>query len=355
MKYRVIQWSTGNVGRHALRCIDRHPDLELVGLWVHSPDKAGMDAGELAGVAPNGVLATNDADAMIALDADCVCYTATADLRPGEAVRDMANILASGKNVVSSSVVSLIYPPHVNPHIHDKLQAACFAGNTSCFTSGIDPGWANDLLPFVLTGACEYIDELRVMEVVNYATYAQPTVLFDTMGFGQALDSEPLLLLPGVLSMAWGGVVKVLAAGLGVEIEELREVHERRPAPRDIDLGFGIVEKGTTAAMRFEVQGIVNGNVRIVLEHVTRLADDLAPEWPQPVGQSGYRVVVTGSPTYTCDVQMMGDDGDHNTGGLVGTAARLTNAIPAVCAADPGLLSVLDLPLIPGGALRAHK
>jgi 2,4-diaminopentanoate dehydrogenase len=354
MKYRVIQWSTGNVGHHALRCIERHPDLELVGLWVHSPDKVGKDAGELAGLAPNGVLATNDADALLALDADCVCYTATGDLRPGEAVRDMARILESGKNVVSSSVVSLVYPPHAHPNVYAKLESACITGNSSCFTSGIDPGWANDLLPFVLTGACEYIDQVRVMEVVNYATYAQPTVLFDTMGFGQALDSDALLLLPGVLSSAWGGTVKVLAAGLGIELDELREVHERRPAPRDIDLGFGLVEQGTTAAMRFEVQGIVDGEVRVVLEHVTRLADDLCPDWPQPVGHSGYRVIVTGNPTYTCDVQMMGDDGDHNTGGLVGTAARLTNAIPAVCAADPGLLSVLDLPLIPGGALRAE-
>ena len=97
------------------------------------------------------------------------------------------------------------------------------------------------------------------MEIVNYATYAQPTVLFDTMGFGQPLDATPLLLIPGVLSFAWGGTVKALAAGLGVEIDELREVHERRPAPEKIDLGFGVVEEGTTAAMRFEVQGIVDG------------------------------------------------------------------------------------------------
>ena len=338
-----------------MRCIERNPELELVGLWVHSPDKAGKDAGELAGLAPNGVLATNDVDALLALDADVVCYTATADLRPGEAIKDLARILASGKNVVSSSVVSMIYPPHLEPAWYKSLDDACKAGNTSCFTSGIDPGWANDLLPFVLTGACEYVDQLRVMEVVNYATYAQPTVLFDTMGFGQAIDSKPLLLLPGVLSMAWGGVVKVLAAGLGVEIDELREVHERQPAPRDIDLGFGMVKEGTTAAMRFEVQGVVDGEVRVVLEHVTRLADDLAPEWPQPVGHSGYRVIVTGNPNYTCDVQMMGDDGDHNTGGLVGTAARLTNAIPAVCAATAGLLSVLDLPLIPGAGLGSSS
>jgi 2,4-diaminopentanoate dehydrogenase len=353
--YKVIQWSTGNVGRHAVRLIVEHPELELVGLWVHSEEKAGRDAGELVGIDPVGVIASNDVDAMLALDADCVCYTATADLRPAEAIADLARIAASGKNIVSSSVVPLVYPPHVAPEMRKPLEDACSSGGVSCFTSGIDPGWANDLLPLVLSGQCEYIDTVRVMEIVNYATYAQPTVLFDTMGFGQPLDSMPLLLIPGVLSFAWGGTLKAIAAGLGVEVEDLREVHERQPALETIDLGFGVVEKGTTAAMRFEVQGIVDGEPKIILEHVTRLDDELAPEWPQPVGHSGYRVVITGNPSYTCDVQMMGDDGDHNTGGLVGTAARLINAIPAVCEAAPGLLSVLDLPLVPGRGLLRHK
>jgi 2,4-diaminopentanoate dehydrogenase len=351
--YRVIQWSTGNVGRHALRLVAAHPDLELVGLWVHSEDKAGRDAGEIAGIGPLGVAATNDVDALLALDADCVCYTATADLRPGEAIKDMTRIAASGKNIVSSSVVPLVYPPHVADNMRRPLEDACANAGVSCFTSGIDPGWANDLLPLVLTGQCEYVDSVRMMEIVNYATYAQPTVLFDTMGFGQPLDSTPLLLVPGVLSFAWGGTVKVVGAGLGVEIEELEEFHERLPAEETLDLGFGVVEKGTTAAMRFEVRGLVNGEPRVVLEHVTRLDDSLAPDWPQPVGHSGYRVIVKGNPNYTCDIQMMGDEGDHNTGGLVGTAARIVNCIPAVCEADPGLLSVLDLPMVPGkGLLR---
>jgi 4-hydroxy-tetrahydrodipicolinate reductase len=148
-------------------------------------------------------------------------------------------------------------------------------------------------------------------------------------------------------------VVKGIAAAMGVELDELVEVHERLPATEDLDLGFGLVEAGTTGALRFEVQGVVDGTVRVVLEHVTRLHDDLAPDWPQPAGHSGYRVIVSGNPNYTVDLQMMGDDGDHNTAGLVGTAARLVNAIPAVCAAKPGLLSVTDLPLVPGrGLLR---
>ena len=348
MTYRVIQWSTGNVGHHATRLIARHPDLELVGLWVHSDEKAGRDAGEIVGIDPLGVIATQDADELLALGADCVCYTATADLRPTEAIDDMASMLASGANVVSSSVVPLLYPGHVDPMMRAPLEDACTTGGTSCFTSGIDPGFANDLLPLVLTGTCEYIESVRMMEIVNYATYAQPQVLFETMGFGQALDATPLILTPGVLSFAWGGVVKAVAAGLGVEVSELREVHERRPTPDTIDLGFGVVEAGTTGALRFEVQGIVDGEVRIVLEHVTRLDDELAPEWPRANGEDGYRVIVTGNPSYTLDLQMMGDDGDPNTAGLVGTAGRIVNAIPAVCEARPGLLSVLDLPLVGG-------
>jgi len=350
MTYRVIQWSTGNVGVAALRCIIRHPELELVGVWVHSADKAGKDAGELCGLAPTGVLATNDADALLALDADCVSYTATADLRPMEAITDISAILRSGKNVVSSSVVAAIWPMHLDPPLRQPWEDACIEGGVSCFTSGIDPGWANDALPLLLAGTCEDVEQLRVMEIVNYKHYEQPTVLFETMGFSKPLDATPLLLLPGVLSFAWGGVVKVLAAGLGIEIDELVEIHERRPAPETIDLGFGVVEQGTTAALRFEVQGVVNGEPRIIVEHVTRLDDALCPDWPQPVGAGGYRVVVTGTPSYQCDVQMTARPGQGDPG-VIGTAGRIVNAIPAVCAAPPGLLSLLDLPLVTGHGL----
>jgi hypothetical protein len=346
MTYRVIQWSTGNVGRHALRAIIHHPDLELVGLWVHGQSKVGRDAGEICGLRSVGVKATNDAAALLALDADCVSYTATGDLRPADAVDDMCRILASGKNVVATSVVPLVYPPAADPTLVAKLEEACRAGGTSCFTSGIDPGFANDALPLTLTGLCERVDSVRVMEIVNYATYDQPEVLFETMGFGKPLDHTPLLLIPGVLSLAWGPVVHQLAAGLGVEVEDVREQHERRPAATAFDIPSGHVPAGTMAALRFEVQGIVRGRAAIVVEHVTRLRDDLAPDWPTPTGSGCYRIVIKGSPSLTCELTLEGDDGDHNTGGLVATAMRILNAIPAVCAAKPGLLSALDVPLL---------
>src|SRR5256885_5098804 len=153
--YRVAQWSTGNVGRLALRGILQHPDLELAGVLVHSPDKAGRDAGELAGLAPIGVAATTDPAEIIELGADCVSYMATGDLRPDEAVADMARVLEAGTNVVSTSVVPLVYPPSAPARYREPLAAACKAGGASCFTSGIDPGFPNDLVPFAFLGTCQ--------------------------------------------------------------------------------------------------------------------------------------------------------------------------------------------------------
>ena len=354
MTYRVVQWGTGNVGMHALRAIIAHPELELTGLIVHSPSKVGRDAGELAGVGPVGVAATDDVDAVLATRPDCVSYMATGDLRPHEATTDICRVLEAGVNVVSTSLVSLVYPPAAPDKAGvQRLEEAARKGGASMFTSGIDPGFANDLLPMALLGTCERVDSVRVMEILNYDTYDQAEVLFSTMGFAQPLDAEPLLLLPGVLSTAWGPTVHMLAAGLGAELDGLQEWHERRPAERTFEIAAGKVEEGTTAGLRFEVRGMLGGRTVVVLEHVTRLTDDIAPDWPQPAYGGCYRILVEGSPSYTVDVGLRGDDGDHNTGGLVATAMRVLNAVPAVCAAAPGLLTPMDLPLVTGrGLLR---
>ena len=346
MTYRVAQCSTGNVGRYALRGIIGHPDLELAGLWVHSGDKAGKDAGELAGVDAVGVAATNDPDEIIALHPDCVCYTATADQRPNEALEDLVKILRAGINVVSSSMVMLVYPHNADDWLVEPLQAACAEGGSSFFTSGIDPGFANDLIPLALASASERVDSIRVMEILNYDTYDQATVLFDTMGFAHPTDHVPLLLQPGILGFAWGGTLRALAAGLGLELDGIEEHYERVTADETFEVPSGTVEKGTVAGLRFEVRGMVDGKARVIVEHVTRLRDDIAPEWPQPAGKGCYRIVIEGEPRIITDVQLLGEhDDDHNTGGLVATAMRLVNAIPAVCDAPPGLLSVLDVPL----------
>jgi 4-hydroxy-tetrahydrodipicolinate reductase len=353
MTHRVIQWSTGNVGQYTLRAIVGHPLLELAGVWVHSDAKVGKDAAELCGLdTPTGVLATNDADTLLASDADVVCYTATGDLRPQEAVDDMCRFLRAGKHVVSTSVVSLLYPPKAATGWVRQLRQACEEGGTACFTSGIDPGFANDLLPLVVTGFAERIDSVRIQENLDYSTYMQPEVLFDTMGFGQALDAKSMMMMPGALTFAWGGTIRLLAEGLGLTLDRIAEVHERKPATKRLDIQGHVVEPGTTAAMRFEIQGIVGGKPVLVVEHVTRLDDELAPEWPQ--GNGSYRVLVKGDPGMRCDYEFWDEHGDHAVGGVLLTATRIVNAIPAVCEAPPGLLSALDLPLVTGrGLLRA--
>jgi 4-hydroxy-tetrahydrodipicolinate reductase len=351
----VAQWSTGNVGRHAIAGIDARPDLELVGVWVSNPDKVGLDAGELAGLGRElGVAATDDVDALLALEPDCIVHTAWADDRLFEALDDLARLLRAGVNVVSSSPVFLQYPDGVvPPSMSDPVRQAALDGGASLWVNGIDPGFANDWLALALTSICERIDEVRCQEILNYATYDQPSVLFDIMGFGGSLDEVPFILSPGILTTAWGSVVRQIAAGLDVELDGIEEWHERAAAPEAFEVASGRIEAGTTAAMHFEIRGMRAGRPVIVVEHVTRLRDDIAPDWPQPTGQGGYRVVVTGEPTYTLDMQMMGGDGDHNTAGLKATAMRLINAVPAVVAAEPGLLTALDLPLVTGRGLLA--
>ncbi|MFN2591037.1 MAG: diacylglycerol kinase, partial [Actinomycetota bacterium] len=272
-------------------------------------------------------------------------------LRPVEAIDDICRALRAGKHVVSTSLPAFIYPPAAPFRDQvEQIEQACRDGDVSCYVNGIDPGFANDVLPLTLLGVCERVDTVRVMEILNYATYDQPEVLFDTMGFGQPLDSTPVLLLPGILSMVWGPVVKQIAAGLDVEIDELRDLHEKASLDHPVEAAGRTVEPGTQAGLRFEVQGLVGGEPRIVLEHVTRIGDDVAPRWPaQGEGGGRYRVEITGNPNIACDLFIRGEDGDHNTGGLLVTAMRVLNAIPAVCEArPPRLLSTLDLPLVTG-------
>ncbi|MFI7676818.1 diacylglycerol kinase [Actinophytocola sp. NPDC049390] len=353
---RVIQWSTGNVGRHALAGIAAHPELALTGVWVSTPDKAGCDAGELAGLGRTlGVAATTDADALLAGRPDCVVYTAMADDRLTEALADLARFLRAGVNVVASGPVFLQYPYGVVPdELVAPIHAAAAEGGASLFVNGIDPGFANDWLPLVLTSVCERIDQVRCLEILDYGTYDNAKILFDIMGFGRELDDVPMLLMPGVLSLAWGSVVRQLAAGLGVRLDRVEESATRLPAPHRIEVPAGVIEEGTAAALRFEVRGMVGDRAVCVLEHVTRLHPDLGPDWPRMPGQGGYRVQVTGEPNYTLDLHIEATDGDHNTGGLKATAMRLVNAVPAVVAAKPGLLTALDLPLITGKGLVAR-
>jgi 2,4-diaminopentanoate dehydrogenase len=356
MTIKVAAIGTGNVGRHALTQLINDPQYELTGVWVSSDAKAGRDAGELVGLDVSaGITATTDLDAVLATKPECAVYTALADNRLPEALEDYRRILAAGVNVVGSSAVFFQYPWQVLPdEVLKPIEEATQLGKSSLFVNGIDPGFANDLLPLALAGTCQSIEQIRCMEIINYDTYDSAAVMFDVMGFGKQLDDIPLLLQPGVLSFAWGSVVRQLAAGLGIELDEVTETYVREPAPEAFDIASGHIEKGTAAALRFEVRGMKDGNVAVALEHVTRTRDDLRPDWPQPAQEGGsYRLEITGEPSYAVDLCLSSPNGDHNHAGLVATAARVVNAIPAVVAAAPGIRTTLDLPLITGKGLYA--
>lgn len=345
MKYRVVQWSTGNVGHRALRSIIARPELELVGVWVSSDAKAGRDAGELAGLdLETGVLATNDAQALLDLKPDCIIHTAMADDRLMEAVEDLKTFLRAGINVVSSSPVFLQFPYGTLPDeaINPIIEAA-IEGNASLWVNGIDPGWANDWLPLLLSSGSERIDKVICSEIMDYSTYDNPKVVFDIMGFGSALDELPMLLQPGILTLAWGSVIRQLADALDIELDSVTQHFERLPATEELIVGKRTIAVGTAAALRFQVHGVRGDREILTLEHVTRLHPDLAPEWPQPAGKGCYRVEIKGEPDYLLDLQLY-SNGDHAEAGVVGTAARLVSAVPAVVQARPGLLTATDLP-----------
>ena len=358
MAIPVVQLGTGNVGIHSLRALIANPEFELTGVWVSSDAKAGKDASELAGLPDStGVLASTDLDAVLATGPQCAVYNAMADNRLPEALEDYRRVLAAGVNIVGSGPVFLQYPWQVIPEqLVKPLEDASREGNSSLYVNGIDPGFANYLLPLALAGTCQSIQQVRCMEIVDYATYDSAVVMFDVMGFGKPLDEIPMLLQPGVLSLAWGSVIRQLAAGLGISLDEVTEKYVREPAPEAFDIASGHIPKGSAAGVRFEVLGIVNGEPAVVLEHVTRLREDLCPDWPQPAQPGGsYRIEITGEPSYAMDICLSSPNGDHNHAGLVATAMRIVNAIPAVVAAPPGIVTTLDLPLITGKGLYAVK
>jgi hypothetical protein len=349
MAYRVIQFSTGNVGVHSLRSLIQRPDLELVGVHAHGAAKIGVDAGRLCGLdIDTGIVATDDVDALLALRADCVVYTNQAESRPAEAIGELVRFLESGTNVVSTSLVWLVYPPHADSWMADPLRAACERGGTTMYVNGIDPGFSGDLLPLAAMSLCQSVESVHVQEIVDYGSYDDAEFTGASFGFGASPDDDPpMLFLPGVLASIWGGPVRLLADELGVELEEIRESHDTWLATETINCTMMTVAPGRVGAVRFDVRGIVNGRPAIVMEHINRLTAAAAPGWPQPPeGRPGvHRVTVNGSPGVVVNLHVGAEGVDHNIAGVIATAAKAVNAISVVCAAAPGLVSLRDLPV----------
>jgi 2,4-diaminopentanoate dehydrogenase len=345
---RVIQFSTGNVGRHALRTIIERPDLELVGVHANGADKVGRDAAELCGLGePTRVVATDDIDALVALGADCVVYTSQAETRPDAAIAEIARFLTAGTNVVGTSLVWLVAPQHADEWLRTPLERACKAGDTSLYINGIDPGFSGDTLVYTALSLAARATGITVQEIFDYGScYDDAEFTGVSMGFGTTPDHTPIMFQPGVLASLWGGQVRSLADGLGVDLDEVRERHETWVTPERIDCTMMTVPPGCVAAVRFAVEGLRDGRPVITMEHVNRLTTAAAPGWPYPPdGRPGvHRVTVTGDPGVEINAHVGLAGTDHNQGGVIATAARAVNAIEPVCSAPSGLLAAQDLP-----------
>lgn len=349
MTISVVNVGTGLVGQAALRGVLDHPDLSLVGHVVHAPDKAGRDVGELIGYPATGVQGTTDLTAALSVEPDVVSYFATTHGRLKATIADFCRILERGTSIVTTSVGGLINPATTRPDVLARLEDACRAGGSTLFATGIDPGFFSDYLPVVLTGCSRRIDAVRIYEMAVYESGGQSDlVAFDQMGFGSPLDTEVPIVHPDGLKANWSGVLLLIADQLGVTLDDIVTGHEMLPAPESFRYQGRTIAEGTIAGMRFEIAGVVEGQKVISVAHVTRTRRDLAPDWPRPHGEDAYRVVIEGDPRIECEVEFTELGGDNLAGGFAITAMRAVNAIPAVVAAEPGVLSVFDLPLVTG-------
>ena len=346
--YRVIQWATGGVGRAAIQGVIRHPQLELVGCWVHSDDKNGRDAGELAGEAPIGVTATTDVDALLAMDADCVMYS---PLLPDDAV--VQKILRSGKNVVTP--VGWVYPDRKNPAVA-AVEAAALEGGVTLHGSGIHPGGITERFPLMVSSLSSAITHVRAEEFSDIRTYNAPFVVREVMGFGltpeQAMSGPMASLLEGGFKAS----VRMITDELGFDAEpRIRSTQEVAVAVTGTDELIVPMEAGTVAARRFRWEAIVDDRP-VVTAAVNWLMCEVELDPPWTLGTEGERfeVEITGDPNVSLTFKGLQpetvEEGLIRNPGVVATANHCISAIPYVCEATPGIKTYLDLPLIAGRA-----
>lgn len=345
---RVVQFSTGNVGRHSLAALIGRPDLELVGVHAASKDKIGRDAADLCGLTdPTGIVATDDIDALIALRPDCVVYTALGETRPMEALEQMTRLLAAGINVVGTSMIWLVTPRQADDWLRLPLEQACASGNSSLYVNGIDPGFSGDTAVHAALSLVTRARSISVKEVFDYGNYDDFEYTGTAMGFGSTPeDGPPMAFLPGVVASMFGGLIRNLALHLDVKLDEVRDRFEPWYTDERIECTMTTVEPGQLAAVRFAAEGVIAGAPVITVEHTTRLTAAAAPDWEYPPeGQIGvHKVIVEGEPRIETSTHLSHPVFDVTDAGCVSTAARVVNAIDWVCAAPAGLISLEDIP-----------
>ena len=346
--YRVIQWATGGVGKAAIQGVLRHPELELVGCWVHSADKDGRDVGELIGEDPIGVAASTDVDALLATDADCVMYS---PLLPDDQV--VMKILRSGKNVVTP--VGWVYPDRDNPSVR-AIEEAALAGGVTLHGSGIHPGGITERFPLMISSLSSAITHVRAEEFSDIRTYNAPLVVREVMGFGLTPEQAMSGPIAALLEAGFKQSARMVADQLGFRAEpRIRSTQEVAVAVSGTDELVVPMEAGTVAARRFRWQAIVDDEP-VVTAAVNWLMCEVELDPPWTLGPDGERfeVEVTGDPDVSLTFKGLQPEsvaeGLKRNPGVVATANHCVSAIPYVCEAGPGIKTYLDLPLIAGRA-----
>ncbi len=349
MAYRVIQWATGGVGKAAIQGVHSHPELKLVGCWVHSPEKAGKDAGTIAGIGTIGVTTTNSIDEIVAMDADCVIYTS---LLPKE--DEMVRLLESGKNIVTT--LGYVYP--FGSCNIDRLEKACAKGRSVLHGTGMHPGGMTERFPMQLSAFTRDVTHVRAEEFSDIRTYGAPDVIRDIMLFGK--PPEEALASPLVLFLAngFGQSIRMMADELGFELDkDIHTINEVAVATAPIESPIGVIQPGLVAAQRFTWQGRVNG--KPVIEAITNWymgENHFDKPWgfgPQGerfemeiAGDPPVKAVIHGFQPATVEAGLLRNEG------IVATAMHCVNSVPYVCKARPGIRTYLDLPVICGRAAK---
>jgi hypothetical protein len=352
MSYRVIQWATGGVGRAAIEGVIDHPDLELVGAWVHSPEKDGVDLGILVGRPPTGVTATNNMESLLATDADCVVYS------PFMADPNVVTaILQSGKNLVTP--LGWFYPP---PEERQRFNTIATDAGVTLHGTGIHPGGITERFPLMVSALSGSITHVRAEEFSDIRTYGAPDVVRDWMLFGKTPEEARASIMVEALGTGFRQSLAMVADELGFDLDpELSTTHRMAVATAPIDSPIGPIQPGTVAAQRFTWEATVDGTPVVTAAVNWFMGEaDLDPAWTFGPGGERFEVEVTGDPSCLTTFKKLHPEsveaGLVRNPGIVATALHCVNAVPYVCAAAPGLLTYLDLPLVAGRAsLRLHR
>ncbi len=339
MTLRVVQWTTGNVGKRSVRAVVANPDLELVGCYAWSPDKVGVDVGELCGTDPVGITATNDVDALFALKPDVVVYN---PMWPD--TDEVVRILEAGINVVSTA--AFINGKRLGAD-GDRIAKACATGGVSMFGTGISPGWVN-LMGIATASICDRIDKLTIHEASNTTLYDSPTTEIPA-GFGRPIDDPELPGMAAQGTAVFGEAVAMIADALGIELDDIVCEAEYAQTTEDVVMDSWTIKAGHIAGVAASWQGRVGDRTVIELNVRWRKGATLDPDWQI---EEGHVIVVEGRPTVKAKLEYLPPPDFQATSfadfmvlGMIMTAMPAINAIPYVVAAPPGIVTYTDLPL----------